>query len=243
MKKLFKLLALLGLCATVLSVPTACSPKSTPKPDANLTAAACKKTMDSLRALQQIRIPDHLMKNDCVRMPDDFNINAYFSVLPHLSMEPGYVLDYVYKYAYESGYQVLYVRRENEKPLSNMKEYDNSQYKNWDYKIRIDSTEAGFFEYVVLQEMGGQFYLWWHANVKVSRIICARSCLEDIISERTNPKLSGKLFDEATVKKARALDCTPKVTIRDDSVDVAVMVFTQWGGSQKNLHHQPVLPA
>lgn len=55
-------------------------------------------TVDALINLTQNldEIPDSFAGNDITKVVNSFVANAYFSVLDHLSMEPGYTLDYVY---------------------------------------------------------------------------------------------------------------------------------------------------
>ena len=43
-------------------------------------------------------IPRHLMQKNQARTAKDFDPNAYLTVLTHLAMKPGCILDYVYRY-------------------------------------------------------------------------------------------------------------------------------------------------
>jgi hypothetical protein len=98
-------------------------------------------------------------------------------------------------------------------------------------KIVIDGTEEGFFEYIVLQVLGGQFYLWWHANYNDTRIICDPNEIDDIVQEMGN-WISGELPLDI-VENARGLDYRPVIELKKDTVDVSIMIFTKWGGFKR----------
>ena len=54
---------------------------------------------------------------------DRFDSNKYFTVLTHLALEDGYVLDYVYFAPGGDGTPYLYARRESEPEFANYSEY------------------------------------------------------------------------------------------------------------------------
>lgn len=219
-----------------------------------LPADTPQEAVDYLRELQPYEIPEHLQEYDCVKTGEEFDVNEYFCVLSHLSMEPGYVLDYVYFYDFFGGRPIIYVREEDQEPFANYSEYEKEAEQNieiedvFDFvafvmygsttalgnKIHIDGTEEGFLEYVVLQIMGGQFYLWWHANYDDATVICNDSALEKVLAE-------GMFFDPEEAEflrplvhdvryEALKLDVTPVVELRDDVAIVTVILFTKWGG-------------
>jgi hypothetical protein len=175
------------------------------------------------------------MEGDSIRTEADFDINSYFSVLTHLSMEPGYVLDYVYLWDnYEfGGRPVIYVREEDQEPFLTYKEYVEAGGKGTSVmaqdskvpgdRIRIDGTEEGFFEYVVLQIMGGQFYLFWHAAYDDATVICDKTGLDRLLAQYSS-------LPSSVEREARKLDYKPIIEFRDDQVTVKVMTFTNWGG-------------
>jgi len=96
-------------------------------------------------------------------------------------------------------------------------------------KIKIQNSNEGYFEYTALQIIGLQFYLFWHANVNDTRIVCVADELEDIFSDIDNdPKLAA--MDANFKASARALDLQPVVEVSGDTVTVKLVVFTKWGG-------------
>jgi len=95
-------------------------------------------------------------------------------------------------------------------------------------KIKIDGTNEGFFEYTVLQMLGEQFYLFWHANYNDADIICEVSAIEDVIVSIENSGLEP--ITNGFKKDARKLNVKPIVEINGDMVTVKLVVFSKWGG-------------
>lgn len=70
-----------------------------------------------LMNLHPQEIPRHLLQTNSVKAETDFDPNTYFSVLTHLSMKNGFVLDYVYRYHSFGAEPWLYGRLVDETPL------------------------------------------------------------------------------------------------------------------------------
>src|SRR4030042_4088683 len=64
--------------------------------------------VDDLIALQPYEVPEHLRQENCIKNGTEFDVNEYFNVMTNLSIEPGYVLDYVYKFEFLGGQPFLY---------------------------------------------------------------------------------------------------------------------------------------
>jgi len=209
-----------------------------------------QETVDAFRSLQPTSIPEHLEEYNCVKTGEEFDMNDYFTVLAHLSMEEGYVLDYVYLYDWGfGGRPVIYVREVNRDPFLNYEEFNEAMELEeqvddvyefvslvmygddiaFDNKIRIDGTKEGFFEYVVLQLMGGQFYLYWHALYDDATIICDETGLEEVLEELSDWDDVDDL-EPTQISDARKLTLQPIVEFKGDIAIVTVIVFTKWGG-------------
>lgn len=203
--------------------------------------------VNAVKALQPTETPKHLIRYDGNRTFDEFDVNECFAVLTNISVKEGYTLDYVYHFNGSAGYPVLYIRRLSQEPYPDDEElYDDigltRAYINhdielqesimsgetlaWQKSIVINDTERGFFEYLVLNIMGGQFYLWWHGGYNDLTIICDRSGLKNVIEEVQ------KYYEisEDTVLAAYQLDLTPEVRFTDDTVIITAIFFTNWGG-------------
>ena len=212
------------------------------KPAAGPVAAARQATVDAMRSLPSgYTVPKvDYDTPDSARLEGWFDVNEYFSVLTHLSMQPGYTLDYLYhNIGGEDAHPFLYARKIDSKPYSTLDELAETygDATNWyesdhayDYLayVQTDDTEESFFQYVTLRIMGGQFYLWWHANYSDHINICDQTRLEALFAD------TGSLYDQKLPSEvrnaARRLDLAPRVQINEDAVTVRVVIFTKWGG-------------
>ena len=226
-----------------------------------LSNSPYQRIVDAVKALQPSgnytyyiyyeETTDNFDMNKCFPGEGSFDINECFTVLPNISMEEGYVLDYVF-YDYSWGQNpIIYARKENNEPFKGYVEYiavknddtvarsdydlvtlvKDSENRVHENKIKIDGTKEGFFEYVVLQELGGQFYLSWHSEYNDTRIICDPLRIDDIVKDIRNRNLLE--IPAETLEKARNLDFEPVIIFNENTVDVTVIVFTKWGGFKK----------
>lgn len=217
-----------------------------------------QRTVDAVKTLQNTKtvLPrtfyykerEEFNFNTMIKGEGWFDINDYFNVLSHIAMQDGYVLDYVY-YDYGSGgHPLVYARARGQKPFENyiefkvvyrelfpssvpdnlvgfVKDKTNTASEN---KIIIDDSKEGFFEYVVLQMIGGQYYLNWHSFYTDIQIICDPFVVDNIVEEL-------KIWDvqalpAETIEKAYLLDYEPVIVFHRDTVEVSVMTFSKWGG-------------
>lgn len=183
--------------------------------------------------------PLHLMKEDSVKTEIGFDVNLYFFVLNHLSMQPDYVLDYVYSYKSGGGKPVIYARHIDQSSYLTISEYEKSRgpyqvqepsYKFMD-RIHVDGTAEGFFQFIVLRLMSNQFYLYWHAWYNDLKIICDPSDLKELYAEVGKPDPRDEsILPPDVKKKARDLEFTPIIEFTEESVIVKIVIFTKWGG-------------
>lgn len=205
---------------------------SRPTPTPSQGAIEAQRTVDAMAALKRdLKFPEHFKSGDAARTGDEFDVSQYFTVLQHLSMEPGYVLDYVYQRDPLGGFPVLYARKAEEPFYRTVAEYNEATRRGaagpYLDHIQVDGTPESFFQLVVLSIMGNQFYLQWHANYNDARIICTREALEALLSQ---PTMFNKELPANVQRAARKLDVTPVVEMGEDTVTVRVVIFTNWGG-------------
>ncbi len=223
---------LFGLSTIVLALGS-CSLTPSPTPSAWL------RTVDALAALKPGEIPKHLKQEDAVRDGSEFDPNVYFTVLTHLSMEPGYVLDYVYYYDGMGGLPMLYARPADQAPYENYSAYSaavgapTQQRSSYLDRVRADGTPESFFELVALRIQGGQFYLFWHANYNDTQLVCDRAQLEKLIARLEDSDLT---MPDDVVRPARKLDYTPIVELQGETVRVRVVTFSKWGGFAEEVY-------
>ena len=197
-----------------------------------LPGPSCQQTIDAFTDLtDNLIFPRHLLRRFAFKTWRDFDPNKYFTVLSHVAMKPEYVLDYVYQYDGMGGYPLLYGREKGQFPYFTYARYERSHSDGApDYLgyLETDGTAHGFFEFAVLDLMGGQFYLFWHAAYNDSMIVCDSSGLEKILAE-LQPDLNSADIDAAK-DDARALELAPVVEFGNEEVTVRVIFFSKWAG-------------
>lgn len=212
----------------------------TPLPTATAATAApdWQATVDGMQALtQELEIPEHLRVPNAERTGEEFDVNAYFTVLTHLSMESGYLLDYVYHYNGVSGASFIYARPAEAEGYATFTHYMDATgdvlaagYDHaWLDHIEVDGSAEGFFELVVLTLQGEQFYLWWHAGYNDTTVVSSQEGVERVI-EKINDTVIGCSFSASQEEQARAINTEPEVMFEPDAVRVRVVTFTKWGG-------------
>lgn len=209
-----------------------------------LDAGACQAMLNEMEDLTAgLRLPPHFRSDEAVtegpvRTGDEFDVSRYFTVLEHLSMEPGYALDYVYYNDGMGGAPVLYGRRTDEEPYATYNEFlqarageieDGCFYCTYLDHVQVDDTPEGYLEYVILRTMGDQFYLWWHASYNDTRILCNKEGLKRALTA-VDDFGAGIDMTNAVKRKARRLNLTPTVALEEDRAIVRVVTFTKWGG-------------
>jgi hypothetical protein len=197
------------------------------------TASHWQTTVDDMASLTKgIGMPTHLERENATKTADDFDVETYFSVLKHLSLDPGFVLDYVYYFDGMGGYPVLYVRPEAQPPYKTFAEYArgtgrDASTRSYLEGVHVDDTPEGFFELATLDTMGNQFYLFWHAEYNDWRIVCTPDAARRVFE---TSRQFGVPIDSKTQAKALQLDFEPQVTIGDATVSVQMVAFSKWSG-------------
>jgi hypothetical protein len=180
--------------------------------------------------LQAGTIPESLWTTG-KKSGDELDVNQYFNVLTHISMRHGYALDYLYQIDDLGGYPLLYARPVDQDPYVSMADIpEDLAWPDFRDYVEIEDVEQGYFEYVVLDIMGDQFYLYWHANYNDTQIICNRQQIYDIVAQVSSGDF-GNPMDAEQQKKARTLrNIVPVVHLTGDVAVVEVVTFTKWGG-------------
>lgn len=196
----------------------------------------CADIVSAFENLQPVEIPDHLMETG-IKQGNEFDTNQYFDVLTHISMREGYTLDYVYQGDGLGAFPMLYARSLDQAPYASMKDVpSNTQLPDFHEYLDIADVEQGYFEYVVMDIMAGQFYLSWHANYNDMEIVCNRDAVNDIIS-RVNAGDFGSDLDLGQQTKARSIkNIEPGVSLTGDIAQVEIVTFTKWGGFYRLIY-------
>lgn len=192
--------------------------------------SACTDAVKAFRAVQPGAVPQALLETG-IKQGDEFDVNEYFNAFTHISMEEGYILDYVYQVDSLGAYPILYARLIDQPAHITTKDLpvdlEISEYLS---HISIDETDQGYFEYVALLIMARQFYLDWHANYNDTEIVCTKNGVNEIIAE-INDGSFGLPLDAAQQVKARTMqDIEPLVKLTEAAAIVELVFFTKWGG-------------
>lgn len=198
----------------------------------NPTSILCQSAIYALRSLTQyLPLPE---RREDGSLPENiFDANEYFSVLEHLKIQDGYILDYYYFGELLGSEPLLYARPKNKEPYRSYSEYKQEHGELWESShkyldhIVIDDTPEGFFQFIALRVMGGQFYLFWHARYDDYRIICGSEVLEKIL---TTPDEFNKIIPVDIQQEARKLKVEPVVELTYDKARVEIVVFSKWKG-------------
>jgi hypothetical protein len=189
----------------------------------------CADVVSAVGSLQSGAPPQHLLDSG-IKHGDEFDVNQYFTVLPHISMSGEYVLDYIYISESLGGSPLLYARPESQAPYASVEDVPaNTQLPDFREYLDIEDVEHGYFEYVVLYTMASQFYLDWHALYNDTEIVCNK--------DEVNAILADISLDIPGQVKARAMtNIEPAVQLVGDNAIVEVLTFTKWGGFYRQTY-------
>ncbi|MEW6187830.1 MAG: hypothetical protein AB1585_19045 [Thermodesulfobacteriota bacterium] len=193
-----------------------------------------KSIIKKMADLQKGDIPEHLQMRWAARTGEEFNPNTYFSILTHLTLKPGYTLDYLYDYdRHYGGSPWLYARRTNRKPFSSYSEINKWRKRTSLLSFLItDGSADGFFQLSVLQKLGEQFYLFWHACYNDTVILTSSADLEEQIDYIMEGRFGASLSPEQ-ITAMRHIPLKPEVEINTFSTDMTLTTFSNWGGLER----------
>lgn len=188
--------------------------------------------------LQQHRTPpDHLLKTNAVMKADDFDVAKLLEILPNISIEKGYRLDYVHAYRPAPCGGVcrpeLYARKAGQEPYKTYVDFWNHsgnaienafgypRFPPWLQHIRSDGSPDGYLQLFTLVELGGRFY---DDEGPSSRIVCTPEALSRLLKEwgqdrsvPTNLLVQGWISDP-----------TPVVILDEETATVSVTCADSW---------------
>ena len=229
---------LLGLTITLLSCGLPIALQTNGADEAVSETESWQSEVDAIKTMTRDQpIPGFLLTPDASQDGEVFDPNQLLVPLDHLSLQPGVILDFVYRYDGIGGMPILYARQPSDKPFENYTVYAASKANETSYldTIRTDGTEAGYFQWVLLNMMGDQFYLYWHSGYHDAEIIASRARLETLVSEMRTTEI-GVNFTNTQVRQALKIDPAPIVELGDELVMVRVVWFTKWGGFYESIY-------
>jgi hypothetical protein len=209
------------------------------KPSKKEVAGSRQRVVDAMRALVGDMHCATEAEEEEISRGGGFDPNVYFAALDRLSLEPGYRLHYAYC---ANEVPSVYARREGmlrflqwREVTLNLDEFTAAEHclafshGNYGYTrhIQIADSEDGFFQFVVLLVMGGQFHLFWHALCHDETIVCTLQALRAVLRQ---PDDLGNPLPASLADQARHIDLAPVVKMGCDAVLVRVAEFSKWGG-------------
>ncbi len=196
----------------------------------------CAETVAAMRRAQPGPVPEHLEQTG-IKQGDEFDANDYFDALTHIFMQEGYTLDYVYSVDFLGAYPILYARPEDQPSYASTQDIPaNTELADFHDHLEVEDVGEGYFEYVLMDILAGQFYLVWHAYYNDAQIVCNRDEVNAIIAD-VNAGDFGNQFDVAQQMQARAMkNIEPLVQLTEDAAIVEVVVFTKWGGFYRQTY-------
>jgi hypothetical protein len=216
----------LNLWLVVTILLTACSPTL-----GGEAVASCRALVDGMATLKSgMEIPKYFLTDNPAKQGGEFDVMQYFDVLDHLSMQPGYLLDYVYHYDGMGGYPVLYTYPTGQPPYITETGLDaGGGDKNYLENVQVDDTPESYFQFALLALMGNQFYLDWHANYNDAQIVCDRASVDKIIAN-LDGSFGQRIPAASQVRAKLLLNVEPSVILGEQTVEVRLVTFTKWGG-------------
>jgi len=218
-------------------------------PNAISLADECRTVMDDLNTLKgDLGLPDHFTTKNPSRQATDFDPNSYFQVFKHLSIKPGYTLDFVYFADDWGGKPLVYARKITDAPFTNYEEFLGSYNEGltgeqsyaqlnhaFDYleQIQVDKTPESYYEFIVLAFLGDQFYLQWHGMYRDQKIICDINDMQYVYAELDSFELE---FPQDTKNNIERIDFDSRLLINGDTVSVRIVAFSKWGGFWENIY-------
>ena len=190
----------------------------------------CTDVVKAVRGLQTNDVPKGLMETG-TKQGDEFDPNAYFNVLPNLSMQEGYVLDYVFMGDSLGSFPILAARPTDQPPFISATDLPpGTEFADYLDHVEVKDVEQGYFEFTSLSIMARQFYLVWHANYNDTEVICDREAVDAIAAERATGDF-GMKFDDNQLKQIKELvNIEPLVKLTDSTATVEMVTFSKWGG-------------
>lgn len=186
-------------------------------------------------------IPANLTIQDPAKNGSEIDINNIFITLDKLSVEAGYLLDYVYNNDGFLGYPVCYIHEENSTPFNLYSDYEaaisNSLLPSLDAHILTDGTDKGFLQLALFHLLSGRFYLFGHARYEQVNIIATYTDLENSIPSRDS-YIQEIMPDSylSFVNAVRRIDIHWTVETTGSQTSVELVTFSPFYGYEKHVY-------
>lgn len=165
-----------------------------------------------------------------------FDVNSFFSVFDRVKLQDGYVLDYIYARDTHGGEPLIYARKINQKPISNINNYystfgiskpslllgeEPSEINTFPYlkNIKFEKSYIGFFQFALFCMCVRRFYLIWHSNYNNRQFILTKEVLNNFIQNKVGLK------NGEEIALLKSVDIRPKVIIKGNSAGIIILCY------------------
>lgn len=224
------------LVALAFVISLACQFFAPPTKRAGTAISNCAEIVRAVIALQSSDIPEHLMETG-TKQGGEFDVNEYFTVLKHVSMQDGYTLDYVYPVDFLGAFPYLYARPVDQLPYASAMDVpEGVELGNIRDYLEIEDAAQGYFEFAVMDIMAGQFYLVWHANYNDTEIVCNAEAAAAIVDRINSADFGYKMDIKQQTQVGMMKNIEPAVTLTEDSAILEIVIFSKWGGFSRRTY-------
>ncbi len=160
--------------------------------------------------------------------PGDFDPNRFFTALKHISMESEHSLDYIYLIDRDvagnamGGEPSLYAATRGGQQIENSSSgvKGSGVPSNVLEHILADGTPDSYFELAILQIMGNEFYIFWHALPGKDVVpVCGKETLDNLLTPLGVAWI--RIFGS---------EIEPTVVLESDTATVSLLTFSDWRG-------------
>lgn len=148
-------------------------------------------------------IPDLLFqigRFDPNRIKGSLDLNEYLKLFNYLSIDEGYVLDYLYSFDGRGGQPFPYTRKESQTPIDDLTDYliqfdqpnidmllgqspKPGDMRPWLSHIKFEPINMGYVQFALFCLKAHKFYLYWHSLYNDITQILTRKGLERYFRE------------------------------------------------------------
>lgn len=200
-------------------------------PDKNVKI--CKDTNEKIgRAYATLKLPEHLRQELPTRLSSDFQLQPMIETLDGLDVNEQFVVNYVYSYRNIGGRPIPYSQLKTLPVFKNENEFEKSKSFPFTYGIESDGSESGFVQLAMLNVLGPNFYLYYHAGYSDETVLCN---IDDVEALLDHLDLMAFGIKPDLLVKARALtldsiDPSVRFENKNEDVTVQLLLFSKWKG-------------
>lgn len=203
------------------------------KLDQDIDLEKYQRMINEIKKYQEkANFPDN--EEDLKELKETIKIEKYFDLLPNISIEKGWKVDYGYHKDQHGGSPRIFAYKKCYQTELNQNKYlPPNKAENYLKHINLDGTKDSYLQYIILILLGNQFALYWHSNYNDKEIIFTKNAIEKILKRKDDYFR----FEEKFKDIARNINPEPNIKINIEKVLVRIVIFTKWGGFIEHTYH------